>query len=794
MQEFEKRYDGVAVERDIQQFWRDNNIYSFHPDKSKPIFSIDTPPPTVNGSLHIGHIFSYTQAEMIASYRRMRGYNVFYPFGFDDNGLPSERLVEKEAGVKARDLPRSIFCERCIETTQKYEAEFKALWQSMGFSCDWDLQYSTVSPEVQRLSQKSFIELAKAGHAYIKESPVLWCTECQTSIAQAELDTKEVSSSFNFIPFVGEDGVIEIATTRPELLYGVVCVFVNPDDDRYKKFVGKSVSVPLYNFKVPVIADEKAAIDKGTGAVMCATFGDTTDAEWVEKYNLPYKKVILANGHISEDVPFIGGLYVKKARKAIIDLLQEKGLLLKQEPVSHMVAVHERCGTEVEIIPSRQWYIDILSKKEELLAAGEKINWHPASMKGRYQSWVENLKWDWCISRQRYFGVPFPVWYCKKCGKPHFAEYDQLPVNPLEVNYTGTCDCGCNDFIPESSVLDTWATSSITPFINQYNAQKHGVEDGFLPMSMRTQAHEIIRTWAFYTIVKSLYHTGNIPWSDTMICGFVLAKPGEKISKSKGNAKLTPQALIDTYSADIIRYWAAGARLGTDTFFDQQEMQDASKRLITKLWNSSKFVLSHLTDFNPAYAPKKLLPIDRWIIERTNETIAEACKWLDQYEIGLARKAIDDLFWKDLCDNYIEIAKERLYQPDIHGEEERKAAQYAIYYTLLNVLKMYAIYVPHLTEYIYLKGIQEFDGNTSIHLTTWPTITTVDSEILAFGEEVKNAIYDIRKYKSENNLSMRADVPEFVVHGSKRFEKLFLESEKDLAACSHAQKIVFSLQ
>lgn len=794
MQEFEKRYNGVAVEREIQQFWSDNNIYTFYPDKSKPIFSIDTPPPTVNGNLHIGHIFSYTQAEMIARYRRMRGYNVFYPFGFDDNGLPSERLVEKEAGVKARDLPRSVFCERCVETTQKYEAEFKSLWQSMGFSCDWDLQYSTVSPEVQRLSQKSFIELAKAGHAYIKESPVLWCTECQTSIAQAELDTKELSSSFNYIPFVGEDGIIEIATTRPELLYGVVCVFVNPEDDRYKKFVGKNVSVPLYNFEVPVIADEKAAIDKGTGAVMCATFGDTTDAEWVEKYNLPYKKVILANGHISEDVPFIGGFYVKKARKAIIDLLQEKGLLLKQESVSHMVAVHERCGTEVEIIPSKQWYIDILSKKEELLAAGEKINWHPASMKGRYQSWVENLKWDWCISRQRYFGVPFPVWYCKKCGKPHFAEYDQLPVNPLEENYIGTCECGCGEFIPESSVLDTWATSSITPFINQYNAQKHGVEDGFMPMSMRTQAHEIIRTWAFYTIVKSLYHTGNIPWSDTMICGFVLAKPGEKISKSKGNAKLTPQALIDTYSADVIRYWAAGARLGTDTFFDQQEMQDASKRLITKLWNSSKFVLSHLADFNPAYTPKKLLPVDRWIIERTNETIAEACKWLDQYEIGLARKAIDDLFWRDLCDNYIEIAKERLYQPDIHGEEERKAAQYAIYYTLLNVLKMYAIYVPHLTEYIYLKGIQEFDGNKSIHLTAWPTVTEVDSEILAFGEEVKNAIYDIRKYKSENNLSMRADVSEFVVRGSKCFETLFYESEKDLAACSHAQKVIFALQ
>ena len=303
MQEFEKRYDGLTVEKSMQEFWQENEVYKFTPDASRPIYSIDTPPPTVNGKLHIGHIFSYTQAEMIARYRRMRGFNVFYPFGFDDNGLPSERLVEQESGVKAKDLPRSEFCEKCVSTTQKYEAEFKALWQSMGFSCDWNLQYSTVSQEVQALSQKSFIELARAGRAYIKESPVLWCTECQTSIAQAELETKDLDSSFNYIPFMGEEGTIEIATTRPELLYGVVCVFVNPEDERYKKYVGKTVKVPLYDFEVPVIADEKAAIDKGTGAVMCATFGDTTDVEWVEQYQMPYRKVVMPDGMIAADVP-----------------------------------------------------------------------------------------------------------------------------------------------------------------------------------------------------------------------------------------------------------------------------------------------------------------------------------------------------------------------------------------------------------------------------------------------------------------------------------------------------------
>lgn len=793
MLEFEKRYDGIAIEPQMQKYWEDNHIYDFVLDESREVYSIDTPPPTVNGSLHIGHIFSYTQAEMIARYRRMKGYNVFYPFGFDDNGLPSERLVEKETNIKACDVTRSEFCNKCVEITQKYEKEFMTLWKSMGFSCDWNLQYSTCSTNTQLLSQKSFVELAKAGYAYIKESPVLWCTECQTSIAQAELEFKETDSYFHYIPFVVDNMVLEVATTRPELLYGVVSVFVNPNDDRYKSLIGKFAKVPLYNFKVPIIADDKVMIDKGTGAVMCATFGDITDIEWVEQYKLPYKKVICPDGTLDMNVPFVAGLKVKNARREIVRLLQEKKLLIKSEKLTHMVSVHERCGTEIEIIPSKQWYIDVLSKREELLAAGEKVNWYPPTMKSRYVKWVENLKWDWCISRQRYFGIPIPVWYCKKCGKPVIADIEKLPVNPLETNYNGVCECGCSEFYPDKAVLDTWATSSISPLLNSDSAKRYKIEDEFLPMSMRTQAHEIIRTWAFYTIVKSLYHTGNIPWRDIMICGFVLAKPGEKISKSKNNSKLSPKELIKTYSADAIRYWAANARLGTDTFFDVQEMMDSSKRLITKLWNSSKFVISHLFDFDPLYQPKCILPVDRWIIERTNETVIEASKWLDEYEIGLARKVIDDLFWKDLCDYYIEIVKERLYQPETHGTEERKSAQYAIYYCLLTILKMYAIYIPHETEYIYIKGLKAFVGNISIHLTEWPSPTTLDQDILAFGQALKQAISEVRKYKSENNMSMKSEINETNVVCNDKFKKWFIESEKDFKACTKVKGINYIL-
>lgn len=563
----DKNYDFRIIEKQMQEFWSGNDVYKFNSERDCEIFSIDTPPPTVSGSLHIGHIFSYTQAEIIARYKRMQGYNVFYPFGFDDNGLPTERLVEKQENIKAKDMQRSEFSEKCVSIIAKYETEFKNLWRSLGFSVDWSLQYETKSPKVQKISQMSFLELANKGNAYLKNSPVLWCTHCQTSIAQAELDTKDLETTFNYISFkVGSMNLV-VATTRPEMLFGCVCLFVNPDDTRYKDLIGKMARVPLYNYEIPILSDIKVSIEKGTGAVMCATFGDSTDAQWFTEYNLSYKEVILPDGVISQSVPFIGGLEVLDARKKIILMLSEEALLINSEKLIHPVATHERCGNEVEIIMSKQWYIDVLTNKEQYIKVADEINWYPAHMKNRYISWVDNLKWDWCISRQRYFGVPIPVWYCSKCGKPTFAKDDQLPVNPMESSPLEACSCGCFDFIPEGSVFDTWATSSLTPQINfEYGDHVHS-DNKLLPMSLRTQAHEIIRTWAFYTIVKSLYHTGKIPWKNIMICGFVLAKKGEKISKSKNNSDLSPSFLIDNNSADVIRYWAANSKLGYDTFF-----------------------------------------------------------------------------------------------------------------------------------------------------------------------------------------------------------------------------------
>lgn len=647
----EKHYHFETIEKQMQAFWDKEQIYRFDPDKKGPLYSIDTPPPTVSGHLHIGHVFSYTQAEMIARYRRMQGFNVFYPFGFDDNGLPTERLVERDEGITAKALPRSVFTQKCIGITGKYENDFREMWKSLGFCVDWSLQYTTVSPQVQKISQELFLELVKQGKAYTKESPVLWCTQCQTSIAQAELDTKDAESTFNYLPFQTGDDTLAVATTRPELLYGCVCLFVHPADPRYSRYIGQTAKVPLYDYQIPVMADEKVSMDKGTGAVMCATFGDSTDAEWADAYRLPYRKIILPDGTIEGDVPFIGGLDTLSARKEILRLLSEKGLLLKTESITHTVAIHERCGKEIEIIPSRQWYIDVLSEKERFLKAADEIDWHPAHMKSRYLSWVSNLKWDWCISRQRYFGIPFPVWYCKDCGKPVFADPGQLPVNPLETTpygdgETGKCICGCSTFIPESAVLDTWATSSLTPQINE----RCGIP--LIPMSMRCQAHEIIRTWTFYTIVRSLYHTGHLPWKDIMISGFVLAKKGEKISKSKS-----------------------------------------------------------------------------------------------------------------------------------------KSGQYALYHTLLNILKLYAVYVPHITEYLYQEFFRAFEKETSIHLALWNRPAEKDGLLLEFGETLEAAIAQMRRYKSENNLSMRAEIEAMTIATPKRLLPLFKQTQKDLLACSGAKEI-----
>ena len=780
----DKKYS-IENEKTIQKLWEDKKTFEFKGVDNRKIYSVDTPPPTVSGKLHVGHIFSFAQAEMIVRYHRLMGENIFYPLGFDDNGLPTERLVEKELGIVAKDLPRSEFIEKCNIIKDKYIEEFQTLFKKLGISADWNLKYDTIDELSRRVSQRSFIDLVKKGNAYRKEMPVLWCPCCQTSIAQAELENKDFKTYFNYINFLCEGKNLEIATTRPEMLGGCVAVFVNPSDERYKEFIGKKVVVPLYNKEVLVYASEKVSKEKGTGAVMCSTFGDQVDLEWQRDYNLPIVKVVQSDGTINPEIAFVGGMKSEDARREIVKELEKQGYLVKSEKIEHPVSIHERCGNPIEIINSPQWYINVLDIKNELIKAADDINWYPSSMKNRYLDWVNNLKWDWCISRQRYFGVPFPVWYCKDCGDVIIPDDKELPVNPLEVSPSLSCKCGCKEFIPESAVMDTWATSSVTPFINMKYGDSNQ-QDFLYPMTMRSHAHEIIRTWTFYSIVKSLYHKGQVPWKDLMISGFVLAKKGEKISKSKGNAKMSPNDLLDTYGADMIRYWTASNKLGTDTWFSEDAISD-SKRFLNKLWNSAKFVDMHINSIDN-HSKVELTPIDKWIISKCSDTFNKYKKQMENYEVGLARIEVDNFFWKDFCDNYLEIVKERLYNPDNQYANTHLAAKKTLAIVFLENLKMYSPFVPHITEFIYQNLYKSLEKEETLSNSSFKELPS-NQKYLDFGSEVKNIVSEVRKFKSERNLSMKEPVENIKIYISLENAKLLRSSLMDILSCTRTNNI-----
>ena len=784
----DKKYNAKEKEEKWLNYWRDEKIYEFKPDE-REVFSIDTPPPTVNGKIHIGHIFSYSQTEMIARYKRLRGYNIFYPFGFDDNGLPSERLVEKEQGKKAHEIGREAFSKLCYETTDKYEAEFQELFTRLGVSTDWNIHYKTVSPKTIKISQSSFLDLVKKGHCYHKESPALWCNECLTSIAQAELETKKVKTTFNYIKFkTVEDGEeFVIATTRPELLPAIVSIFVNPDDLKHKHLIGKTAHIPIIDVEVPIMADELVDSEKGTGIVMCCTFGDQTDIYWWKKYNLELKYIFTEDGRIKDEILNYGGLKIKAARKKIIEDLQAGGYVLKIEELEHEVQTHERCGTEVEYSVMKQWFIDIMNHKDDFLKIGESINWYPSHMQTRYNEWVSNIMWDWCISRQRYFGVPFPVWYCENCHEPIFANLTDLPVNPLvdKPKIKKCPKCGGTNFRPETDVMDTWATSSVTPLINMRYKEKDNYEAILRPMSLRSNASDIIRTWDFYTIVKSFYHFQERPWNNVMISGFVMANKGEKISKSKGNSKAEPIDLINEYSADVIRYWAGSGRLGTDITFSEETLL-RGKKLINKIFNVSKFIEMHLVDFQDKEFTNYEY-IDKWILARFQDMEKGFLKYLDEFEVGLALNHLEKFFW-NFCDDYIEIVKHRLYRPEEFGSEPRYSGQKTVYIILYKLLQDFSIFFPYITEEIY----QEiYHDKKSIHLTEIKELNFNFGQEKEFGNIIVDIISIVRGEKSSNNLSLKTEVTNLEISASKEIKEAIAKAKKDFQATLFVKNLKF---
>lgn len=789
----DNKYNIQEKEAKWQKFWQDNGIYKFDKNSNKPAFSIDTPPPTVSGKLHIGHISGFTQADIMARFRRMQGKNLFYPLGFDNNGLPTELLVEKQKNIRAHSLPREEFTKIALDLVSTYNQNYRDMMVKTGMSCDLDLGYNTIDQRSQKTSQKSFIELAKKGIAYRDDKPSPWCCKCRTSVATAELEDRDLESVFNYLNFKLADGsgTIPIATTRPEFLPACVAIFVNPEDERYAKLIGKKVKVPLFEEnEVTVLADSKVGIDKGTGIVMCCTFGDQTDVEWWKEYKLPLKQAIDDGGRMTEIAGKYAGLKSIEARKQIIEDLKENGYLYKQVPLTHAVKVHERCEEPIEFMAKKQWFIRTSTPelKKKWAELGDKLVWHPESMKTRYMVWVENLNQDWSISRQRYFGVPFPVWYCKSCGKPMFADEEDLPVNPLTSSPKHKCECGCGEFIPESDVMDTWATSSVTPQINLDWAKDEKACAERMPMDMRFCGRDIITTWSLRTIIKAYYHQGCLPWKELLVNGWVMADKGIKISKRFSNSKMDLQELLNNYGADVIRYWCAIGAYGRDCYFSEDGLKDGYK-LLNKIWNASKFVLSFMEDYEPK-KPKTILPMDRYIMAKYNEAFKRTYDLYDKdVEMGYAKSEIEKFFW-NFCDNYIEIAKNRLYKPEVYGQEAKESAQWACYNVLLGMLKLFAVTMPHITEEIYQNYFVKFEKTKSIHLTVLKPIE-IDKEdnLLANGDKVFDIVSRIRQFKSENKLSLKTELEDVTI--SDKDVDFIKSCEMDIKAVSSAHEIKY---
>lgn len=784
MAEFQKKYKFNESEKKWQGFWLDQGVYLWDKDEPREnTYVVDTPPPTVSGQLHIGHVYSYTHTDFVVRYQRMKGKNIFYPMGFDDNGLPTERLVEKKRKVRASNMNREEFIAICQDVVESEEEKFRDLFSSIALSVDWNIEYRTISPTSCKISQLSFLDLMHKGQVYRDSQPMLWDPVDQTALAQADIEDHEQTTFMNDVQFTTEGGEsIVIATTRPELLPACVSVFYHPDDKRYQKLEGQFAISPLFGVRVPLLADDMVDPEKGTGLVMCCTFGDQTDIIWWRKHNLPTKIIFSKSGTI-EPIEFdqnctdltaankvakeIIGLKIKDARSKIIELLKVEGLLLEQVEKSQTVKCAERSGAPLEILTTPQWFVRSIEHKEALLERSDELNWFPQSMKIKLDSWTKGVGLDWCISRQRYFGVPFPVWYSKKegeAGKVILPTPEQLPVDPLRDLPAGY---ERSEVEADRDVMDTWSTSSVSPQLSS-----HGIADGFMvdqerhsklfPADLRPQAHEILRTWAYYTMLKSHLHADSLPWKNIMISGWCLAADKSKMSKSKGNI-LVPETLLEQHGADVIRYWSASSRLGADTAYSEDVVKNG-KRLINKLWNAAKFASQH---FDKIPEQDKQLTItevkdkiccdfDKYFLSKLSELVADVSAEFEQYEYAGAMHKTEQFFWSLFCDNYLEITKTRAYDEENNDVAGALSARLTLYHSLKILLQLFAPFVPHITEEIY----QVLYSEKSIHSRhSWPVLDiSFDGFELEESKNLLDILELVRKIKAQDNLSIKAPV------------------------------------
>jgi valyl-tRNA synthetase len=815
--------------------WEEAGTYAFDRSATRDrIFSIDTPPPTVSGSLHIGHVFSYTHTDAVARFQRMRGRVVFYPMGWDDNGLPTERRVQNYFGVRCDpslpfdpdfeppaqpgkepvSISRPNFVALCNRLTVEDEQAFEHLWRMLGLSVDWSHTYATVSDRAQRVSQRGFLRLAARGQAVQRTAPTLWDVDFRTAVSQAELEDRDRPGAYHRLRFprIGHDGAVEIETTRPELLPACVALVAHPDDERYRPLFGTRVTTPLFGVPVPVSAHPLADPEKGSGIAMVCTFGDTTDVVWWRELSLPTRTIVGRDGRLlpvswgaegwESETPDraraaygeLTGRTVRQAQTRIVELLAESGDLIGEPtPINHPVKFYEKGERPLEIVSSRQWFVLTLGLRDRLLARGEELHWHPPYMAHRYRAWVEGLNADWNISRQRFFGVPFPVWYPvddkgeTQFDRPHFAAEDRLPVDPstdVPEGFTEAQRGEPGGFVGDPDVMDTWATSSLTPQIAGGWEDDPDLFARVFPMDVRPQAHEIIRTWLFSTVVRSELEHGVLPWSDAAISGWVLDPDRKKMSKSRGDV-VTPLPLVEKHGADAVRYWAAGGRPGTDTAFDEGQMK-VGRRLAIKILNASRFALGRMADDDGTVVvvprPESVtVPVDRAMLARLAGVIDEATLAFESYDYARAVERTESFFWS-FCDDYLELVKTRAYGDA--GQPGPASAQSALALALSAQLRLLAPVLPFVTEEVW-----SWWKAGSIHTAPWPSPSEVGGPWAdgtgadAIGlvlEAASDVLGQIRKAKTEAKRSMRWPVATLTVVDTAGRIAALRSAEEDL--------------
>jgi valyl-tRNA synthetase len=780
--EVPKDYDH-ETEIKWQEAWQRTNLYQFNADENRPRYIIDTPPPYPTGSIHIGHVLNWLYMDLLARWKRMQGYSVLFPQGWDCHGLPTEVKVEEIHGIKKNDVPREEFRDMCIELTGENIMGMKIQMQRMGYSQDWSREYVTMTPEYKAKTQRSFLKMYHDGLIYRAVHPVNWCPRCETAIAFAEVEYQENETYLNYLEFpaANDESGVPIATTRPELLAACVAVVVHPDDERYQHLTGKKVRVPLFNREVEIITDQEVDPEFGTGAVMICTFGDKTDVTWVNRYHLDIIEAIDEQGIMQDVCGKYSGLPLAECKESIVEDLEKEGFLRRKEKVDQNVGQCWRCKTPIEILVKKQWFVAVKQLNTQIEEAAESMEWIPEHMKTRLLNWTGSMDWDWCISRQRLFATPIPVWYCKDCGEVMLPSEDELPIDPTQTQPKKACKCGGTDFQAEVDVLDTWMDSSITPLvIAGWPSPEY--RDLF-PSTIRQQGHDIIRTWAFYTILRSMALTGDTPFESVVVNGMVFGEDGHKMSKSRGNV-IKPEEVVVEYGADALRLWAANSVPGSDVPFAWKDVQHGYK-FLRKFWNAFRFVNMHLENYHKTNNEDKIIktlkPLDKWILSALNQLVGEVTQAMDEYNFAHARNRIQSFIWHDFCDDYIEAVKYRLYTDD--EGDSKQTALYTLNTVISTSLKLLAPFTPYFTEEIhyYLNGYAdkgreaELKEGKSIHMEHWPEVHAdlLDESAEEAGRVGVEVISQLRRFKASHKMPLNTPLKAATIYASS--EDLYQE-------------------